>query len=180
MRKIIFAVICLGFCSFSMAQEDSFPKPSKEHEVLKRFSGDWTTSSSCTMAPGTDPIPCSGSITGKMLGGFWMTCHLEGNMSGMKFNALQTIGYDAKRGKYVATWVDSMSDFMWKYEGELKGNRLIFHAEGPHYLKPGETMRFRDTYEFVSDTEIKMMSEGLLNGKWSAFMTGKATKHFSK
>lgn len=177
MLKHLFATVLILLCATSVAEEaDALPEPAAEHALLKKFAGVWVTNSMCTMAPGTPPVKCSGKITSKMLGEFWVLNQMESEVAGMSFQAMHTVGYDKAKKKYVATWVDSLNDFMWKYDGTMTGNKLVFEAEGPDASKPGELMKFRDTYAFVSDGKIQLKSEVFDKGKWTAFMTGTATR----
>src|SRR5690606_19546068 len=98
---------------------------------------------------------------------------------GQPMNAVQTIGYDPEKKKYIGTWVDSMMHHMWKYEGEVdaSGKKLTLEADGPNYLEPGKTSKFRDIYEFKSDDEIATSSQMQgPDGQWITFMTGTAKR----
>ncbi|MEP3482749.1 MAG: DUF1579 domain-containing protein [Fuerstiella sp.] len=150
--------------------------PAIGHQFLKMFVGSWVAESKCTMAPGAEPIDCQSKIQGKMLGEFWVQNTMESSIGGTRFTAVHTVGYDAAKKKYVATWIDSTSDLMWKYDGTLTGNKLVFEAEGPDFMNPGLTKKFRDTYDFAADGKLRLKSESFGNGKWTAFMTGTATR----
>ncbi len=92
---------------------------------------------------------------------------------------VQTIGYDAAKKKYVGTWVDSMTDFMWKYEGSVdkSGKILTLEAEGPNFASPGKLTKFQDIYEFKSADVIAITSKMLGDdGKWVTFMSGSANR----
>jgi hypothetical protein len=114
-----------------------------------------------------------------MLGGFWVLAEMESDMMGMKMLGQMTLGYDEKSKKYVGTWVDSMLNHMWKYEGSLDktGKILTLEAEGPNLMADGKLTKFRDVYEFKSQDEIAtsalMLGE---DGKWITFMTGTAKR----
>jgi hypothetical protein len=41
-----------------------------------------------------------------MLGGFWVVSESQADIAGTQMNAMQTIGYDPEKKKYVGTWVD--------------------------------------------------------------------------
>ena len=40
-----------------------------------------------------------------------------------------TFGCDSQKKKYIGTWPDLMSDFLWHYEGIVDGNKLVLNSE---------------------------------------------------
>lgn len=167
-------VLCLISAAALRAEPPDFPAPVKEHEWLKQFVGEWESEAEAMMAPGQPPIKCKGTMNSRMLGGFWTVNEIKGEMMGTTMNGLQTIGYDTEKKKYVGTWVDSMMNHMWKYEGTVDdaGKTLALDADGPNFLTPGKVGKFRDSYEFKSKDHIYMTSsmQGE-DGKWITFMT---------
>jgi hypothetical protein len=179
----IAATVIAWFSSALLLAQDvpMFPGPVKEHEVLKKFVGEWETQSEAVMAPGQPAMKCQGSINAKMLGGFWVLTEfeMESDMMDMKMLGQMTLGYDEKSKKYVGTWVDSMLNHMWKYEGTLDkaGKILTLEAEGPNFMQGGKLAKFRDVYEFKSQDEIATTSQMQgEDGKWITFMTGTAKR----
>ncbi len=174
-------ILCLMMVTqFTLAQEiPEVPKPTKEHAWLAKFAGEWKTESKGTMGPDDPPMECSGTITSRQLGGFWVLNEMKGEMGGGPMSGIQTIGYDETKKKYIGTWVDSMSSAMWQYEGSVdaSGKILTLQGDGPNFLGDGEPTKFEDVYEFTSDKEIKMTSRMLGDdGKWFVFMSGTATR----
>lgn len=174
--------IVLLSSSLGAQETPMFPQPTKEHEFLKKFVGEWESTGKTVAAPGQESMTCAAKFHNKMLGGFWLVSEIESEMPGMtgtKFNAMQTLGYDPKSQKYVGTWVDGMTNHLWKYEGTVDktGKILTLEAEGPNFIKPGTTATFRDIYEFQSDDHIvtKSQIQGE-DGKWITFMTGTAKR----
>jgi hypothetical protein len=175
-RTVVAVIVSLMIISSSVAQEvPNFPQPAKEHQLLKHFVGDWESTSEAKMAPDQQPITCHGKASARMLGDFWLISETEGEMMGTTIKAVQTIGYDDKKKKYVGTWVDSMINYMWQYEGTVdeSGKKLVLEAEGPNFMTGGTTTKFRDAYEFKSPDHIEATSSMLgEDGKWVQFMTG--------
>ena len=93
--------------------------------------------------------------------------------------AVQTIGYDEAKKKYVGTWVDSMMNHLWRYEGSVddSGKILTLEADGPNFMAAGKTTKFRDAYEFKSTDHIVATSSMRTDdGKWVTFMTGQVRR----
>ena len=155
------------------------PKPSSEHMWLEKFAGEWTTNMKATMGPDQPEMECRGTLNSRSLGGFWVLNEMVGDMAGEPMKSIQTIGYDEAKKKYVGTWVDSMTSFMWKYEGSVdkSGKTLTLDADGPNFMVQGTMTKFQDIYEFKSADEIIMTSRMLGNdGNWVTFMSGTAKR----
>lgn len=171
------AVICAN--STILAQPPEFPTPTKEHQWLKQFVGKWETQSEGTMGPSQPTVKAKGTLDGRMLGGFWVVNELQMDVMGSSVTGIQTIGYDPAKKKYVGTWVDSMMNHLWNYEGSVDatGKILTLDAMGPNFMVPGKQTMFRDAYEFKSADHViatsSMMGE---DGKWIVFMTGHMTR----
>ena len=55
-----------------------------------------------------------------LAGGLWLISTFEGEFGGAKFEGRGQFGYDASKGKYVGTWIDSMSPNMSLLEGFVR------------------------------------------------------------
>jgi hypothetical protein len=165
----------LAATSFAQEPAPEFITPQKEHEWLKQFEGEWITEGEAIMAPGQEPIHCTGTMKSAMLGDFWIMSEISTKVQADTMRGVQTIGYDPQQKKYVGTWVDSMMNHMWKYEGtvDATGKQLTLEAEGPNFMLGGKMTQFRDAYEFKTPDHIVATSSMLGDdGKWITFMTG--------
>ena len=177
MKKSVLLSVVLLMGMTTLVAQDGFkmPAPTKEHEFLKQFIGEWDTDMEAVMAPGQPPIKCKGNMSSKAVGSFWVLNEITGDMMGTKTLGYQTIGYDPATKKYIGTWVDSMTDHLWKYSGTVDstGKTLTLDADGPSFTVPGKTCKFRDAYEFKSKDHIVATSSMLGDdGKWTVFMNG--------
>ncbi len=50
-----------------------------------------------------------GKETVEMFGNFWTVSLFESEMFGAPFQGRATLGFDPEAGKYVGTWIDTMS-----------------------------------------------------------------------
>lgn len=177
---LFLALFTLVSAQFAAAQQPpEMPRPTPAHEWLQQLVGEWETKSECTMFPDQPAMECSGTINTTKLGGFWVVSRWDGDAMGTPMKGLQTIGYDPRAKKYVGTWIDSMTDHIWKYEGNVDkaGTTLTLEAEGPDFMRPDNTTLYRDVYEFKSPDEIAvstlMRDE---SGNWVTFMSGTSTR----
>jgi hypothetical protein len=178
MKAIAVSTVLVTLCSATLASAQElpeFPKPQEEHEWLQKFVGEWESESEMTAESGQTGVKCKGTMTSRTLGGYWIISDVKSEMMGFTVNAVQTIGYDTEKKQYVGTWVDSMFNHLWKYTGTVdeSGKKLTLEAEGPNFMTPGKTAKFRDAYEFKSDDHIVTTSSMQGDdGKWVTFMTG--------
>jgi hypothetical protein len=180
-RTLLGTLVCLLILPTALlAQEQpdvSGAQP--EHEWLQKFVGEWTSHSKAKVGPDQPEFECSGTISSRSLGKLWVVNEMKGSLGEFEMHGLQTIGYDPQKKKYVGTWVDSMVNHLWHYEGTVdeSGKKLTLEAEGPNHTAGGKLTKFRDAYEFASDDRIiitaSMQSE---DGEWVTFMTGEATR----
>jgi hypothetical protein len=173
MRKL--SMICglvgvLAVASVCPAQEmPEMPKPTKEHELLDKFTGKWKSRAEATMAPGQEPMVCEGTETSRLMGGFFLVQEGEANMMGMPMSSLMTIGYDVPKKKYVGTFVCSAGGELWQYEGSMdpSGKKLILTTEGPNMADPKKQAKYRETLQLVdADHKVFTSEMDAGDGKW--------------
>ena len=171
------SLVSLTLCSGLVLAQAGEPSEgiAPEHVFLKKFAGEWVSKAKSAGVPGQPEMECSGTASYRMLGQLWAVGEISGDMGGMEMRAVQAIGYDANKKKYVGTWIDSMMNHLWQYEGTVdsSGNKLTLEAEGPNFVEPGKMAKFRDSYEFKSaDHIIATSSVQGADGKWITFMVG--------
>lgn len=172
MRTIILALLVVVIVNRAPAEvAPKAPAPLKEHEWLKQLEGVWETDAEAIFEPGKPPMKCKGRETVRSLGGFWTVAEMKSEVMGVAMTGVMTIGYDPQKKKYVGTWVCSMCDLMFKYEGTVEGKVLTLETEGPNPLT-GKIVKMRDSIE-VKDKDHKVMTSTILgeDGKWTSFMT---------
>ena len=164
------AAVLLATVPFVHAQEmPQMPKPTKEHEWLQQFAGDWDYEVEIFMEPGKPPMKANGTEVARMIGGFWVVGESKGAMGDMPFTNITTFGYDPVKKKYIGTGIDSASSTLWQYEGtvDATGKILIFETEGPCPMRGGQMTKFRQVVEFKSKDHRVFTSSALGDdGKW--------------
>jgi hypothetical protein len=168
----------VAFAAENSAPEmPEMPKPQKEHAWLEKLTGEWE-SEMVIQPPGQPTMTAKGEERSRMVGGFWYIAESAGDMMGMPFTGIMTLGYDINKKQYVGTWVDSMTDYLWKYKGKLEGDKLTLEAKGPCPLKPPGTMvNFRETLELM-DKDHKVFTSSFQedDGSWTQMVTIKYTR----
>jgi hypothetical protein len=131
MKKLITISLALALLMIvrvrAADETPQMPQPQKEHEWLKQLAGEWDLDM-IMQEPGKDAVKEKGSESTAcwaVLGGG----RGEEQHDGHALHGLMTLGYDAKNKKYVATWVDSMEDYLWKYDGTLDDSGKILTLE---------------------------------------------------
>jgi Protein of unknown function (DUF1579) len=155
-------------------------EPQKEHRWLQRLVGEWMYETEAACEPGKPPQKATGSESVRSLGDLWVLCEGRGEMPGGGMaTTLMTLGYDARKKRFVGTWVGSMMTHLWVYDGSLDPaeNVLTLNAEGPSFTPEGEIAegkmaKYRDVIEWKSD-DHRVLTSHLLgdDGTWNQFMT---------
>ncbi len=169
MKFVIAAAVLLLGSSFSMAQESKPSEAEKQKaktgfEWLKQIQGNWKT-------------PFNGSMSSRIVGNRWLVNEISFQKG---VYSIQTLGYDSKKKKFVGTWVDASSNFIWQYSGSLdkSGKILVLQAKGPDMKDSSKMRQYQDTYEFKSKDEIAVVSKVLNDDKqWKTFNKSKMTRN---
>jgi hypothetical protein len=168
---LMIAALCVaGLVRVEAQDQPPMPKPTKEHEWLKALDGEWATEGECMAEPGKW-LKMKGLASGRSLGGFWNVLENRGEFMGAPFTGIMTLGYDAEKKKYVGTWVDSMTSFLWKYEGSVdaSGKILTLDSEGM-CPKTAKMTKFQEKIELAGKDSWIFTSAMEDNGKMVQFM----------
>jgi hypothetical protein len=145
----------------------------KEHAFLERMVGHWTVAASDM----TGDKPWDETV--RSLQGIWFVAEGAGEMSdGKQATTILTLGYDPSKGKYVGSWIGSMMDYMWIYEGEIEpsGNVLSLYTRGPAF-EGDDLADYREQIAFLDDNVRTFTSSAKQpDGTWKQFMEVKYTR----
>jgi hypothetical protein len=123
-RSFVGLVACLGLVGapgLARGQDaPPIPKPTVDHDRLAKDAGTWdATIKSWNKGPDSEPTVSQGVEVVKVLpGGLWIHSEFNGKFGDMEFHGCGQSGYDTQKGKYVGTWVDSMSTQIMMLEGD--------------------------------------------------------------
>ncbi|MEX0938231.1 MAG: DUF1579 domain-containing protein [Pirellulales bacterium] len=168
-------VLMLTVVTSVRAQEVPQPsKPTEQHKWLQQLVGEWETRGEMSAGPEKDPIVCEGTENIRSIGGLWTISENKSNYMGVEVTGVMTLGYDAKAEKFVGTWVDSMFNHLWKYEGTLSddGKKLTLMTEGPSPTEPDQMFKYRESIEIKSpDQKVFTSAIQVEDGQWVTFAT---------
>ena len=160
-------------------QAPQMPMPTDEHAWLQQGVGEWDTEGEILMGPGQPSMKCKGSETVRAIGPFWTVSEGKTTVMDMPMTGVLTLGYDPAKKKYVGSWVDSMSNHLWTYEGTVDkgGTTLSLNTEGPNPMAAGKMTKFKEVLEFKSkDHKVFTSSMQMDDGTWVKFVTINATR----
>lgn len=180
--RITSIVCCVGLAASAVWALQDMPKPAapaKEHAFLKQFVGEWTSEWEMIAGPDQPPMKAKGTASGRMIGDFWAVTDVKADWPTGQMSAVLTVGYNPDKKKFVGSWVDSMLNHMWIYEGDVDsaGKLFTLNADGPDMTQPGKTAKYRDSFEFKDADNFVLTSEGQdKDGKWMKLGTAKYSR----
>lgn len=145
------------------------------HAFLQRMVGDWEIRNEVE-GPGGEVMrmEATESITAV---GPWIVSEMRVPSEAADFDARLQVTFDEESGKFIGTWADSSSSYLWMYEGSLDGDTLTLESEGPSYEDPTVDTRYRDIVTMVSDDRREHRSEMLMgDGTWAEMVTGESVR----
>ena len=164
----------------AIAAAEDLTKPTKQHADMAHEVGVWDAEVTIWMDPDAEPQKSKAVESNKMLGKMWLMSKFEGEFGGEKFVGASATGYDPIKKKYVGGWVDSMSPFMSKMEGEYDedSETLTMMGEGIDCMT-GKSMKSKlvTTYEGDDKKTFEMYRQA--DGgedKWTKMMEAKYTR----
>ena len=150
------------------------PGPAPEHRWLQQGVGEWESVSTMCAEPGKTPVESKGSERVRAIGEFWIVGEGQATVFGMPFTTVITLGYDPEKKKFVGTWIDSVSPYLWHYEGTLDatGRILTLETQGPRPDDPSQHTRYKEVTEYKSN-DHRVFTSSILgeDGMWTTLVT---------
>ena len=134
--------------------------PGEHHEHLAAFAGEWQVEGKMWMEPGSDPMPISGVMKAKMiLGGRYLMTKYSSEFMGQPFEGIGFDGYDNIKGKYVGTWMDTMSTMMPTFHGKCEDGGKTRTMKGTiEEPGTGKIWKGKSVAKWVDENTYKMES----------------------
>jgi hypothetical protein len=126
--------------------------PGEPHRVLASMTGSWNARVKSWSEPDKPPMESSGTCEQKMvLGGRFLQQEFTGDMMGTTFTGIGFTGFDNHGGKYVSTWIDSMSTSILLFEGTADADGKIITQENHHNDPVRGPMTWRSVTRIIDD-----------------------------
>jgi hypothetical protein len=176
-------VLSAGAARAQEAQAEQLPPmmiPTPQHAEMARDVGVWDGESTAWEAPGGEPQKTTCVETNAMIGKMWLDSRFEGEYGGDKFVGKAQMGWDPVKKKYVGTWIDSISPFMYMLEGEydIPTHTLTVVMTGTSALT-GKPETAKNITRYIDENtkvfEMHMPVEGK-PGEWWKMMEIKYTR----
>ncbi len=89
---------------------------------------------------------------------------------------VQSLGYNVGEKKYSGVWIDSFMNYRWELGGAVDeaSKELTLTTRGPG--PTGDTMAFRERYQFDSADSITIIGEMQRGEQWVSFSTTHLTR----
>jgi Protein of unknown function (DUF1579) len=184
MKRLMLVGVAAGLSclALSLKAQDAKSDEKSPAKVLAASEGTWDAEITTTV-PGSDgkieTHTSKGVETNRLLAGKWLLSDFKGDFFGMNFEGHGQMGYDAKKGKFVGTWVDTMSKQIDTLDGTYDEKTKTFtwnsDSENPADGKP---MKMRLETQ-MKDDGTRVMKEYLqMDGQkeFVKFMEVKYTK----
>lgn len=140
--------------------------PGEVHKYMAESVGEWTATMKMYMDPSQPPMETKTKIKEEMiLGGRYLVGKYSGNMMGMPFEGISTMGYDNGINKFYSSWIDNMGTGMTLMEGYWKVPNKVIELYGVSQdPMEGKEIIMRQTLEFVDADTHKMTMYMVHNG----------------
>jgi hypothetical protein len=134
-------------------QQAQLPQVSDEHKFLHKDVGTWDAVMKIFPQEGAAPVESKGSEKNELLpGGMWLISQFKGEVFGVPFTGVGTIGYDPIEKKYVGTWVDSISPHLTVMKGEYDAaKKTMTSIAEVRDFRTGEVTQSKHITRYIDD-----------------------------
>ena len=177
-RKTAFALcshLILTMCLVLPTQAQAPPaEPTAEHALLAKDVGTWDAEAKYWVSPDTAPVVSKGVEKNAMMGGLWLVSHFKSATESMPYEGRGQIGYDPVSKKFVGTYVDSMSPYLFTMEGSYdKPSKSFTMMSTGRDMFTGKITTTKNITRYIDeDTRVFEIHEPVAGqeGKWRMLM----------
>ena len=161
-----------------MKAMQAYATPGPIHQMMAKSVGNWTGAITMWMQPGAAPANMTGETKNEMiLGGRYLKATNTGNMMGMPFEGISTVGYDNAKKVFVTSWIDNVGTGMIFMEGVWDDQTKSIIYKGT-MVDPtnGKDISIRQVMKFPDDNSQIMEMYTTSNGNEIKTMEIKYTR----
>lgn len=104
--------------------------PGEHHKHMEMMAGEWEGTNSWWSSPDSEPNVSPVRTSSKMeLDGLFLVSHHKGEMMGMPFRGLGTMGYNNTTKQYEGAWMDNMGSMTMFMTGTCSDDGKVFKME---------------------------------------------------
>jgi hypothetical protein len=158
-----------------------YATPGPNHQMMASWNGTWTGDIKMWMKNGGEPTTSTGTAVNSMvMNGLYQSSKHSGNMMGMPFEGVSTLGYDNAKKVFVSTWIDNMGSGIMYLSGPwdeaTKSMTLTGKVTDP--ARNGKQCDIREVFKVIDDNTQLMEMYGPDNetGKEYKMMEIKLTR----
>lgn len=141
-----------------MKNWQDYMTPGDMHKMLAKSDGEWNGDVTMWMYPGAPEQKSTSTAVNKMImNGLYQQSTHSGNMMGMPFNGMSTVGFDNHRKEFVSTWIDNMGSGIMVMKGPWDEATKTITLKGK-MVDAGTKMDtdVRETFKIIDDNTQEM------------------------
>jgi Protein of unknown function (DUF1579) len=175
MKSVLTAtVVCLFLSAWVVAQPQSQPAPTPQHQRMGYFAGNWQAEGMMRLSPKGNPAPFSLTETGEWVtDGFFLETRTSMKSPLGHINSVRVMGYNPEDGLYTYNVYNSLGEHQMA-TGKLQGNTWTWTSE---QKLNGVVTQARYTFTTVTTDSYTFKQEvETPGGGWATVMEGKAKR----
>ena len=130
-------------------------------QSMTKYAGDWKANYIMWMDTSSASMNFQLSVHNDMkMNNLFFTSYYTGTVMEMAYEAISTIGYDLKKGKYETTWIDNMNSGIDYMEGKASADKKKIEFRG---TSGGDAQRQVLTLTDATHQKIEVFT--MMNGK---------------
>jgi hypothetical protein len=149
-----------------MAKMMELSTPNEHHAEFQKMVGEWDAAASFIMDPAAPPTTGNGTmVIESVLGGRYFRSNFSMHFMGQPFEGIGYAGYSNAHGKYISTWMDTMSTKIIYMEGnkDEDGNTVM---KGMSTTPMGDNPMKIVTKHPDENTFVDMFYDKMPDGTW--------------
>lgn len=175
MKKLLLLATTVLLTASTYAQDDmeamqtawmEYMQPGEVHQLLASYNGEWKADMTMYM-PGSEPMKMQSTATFEMvMDGRFQKGTYAGDMMGMPFEGVSTVGYNNARQMFESTWMDNSGTGITYSEGKWDARTRTIEFKGMMTDPMTKTTNpFREVVTLTDENTHKMEMYETKEGK---------------